>query len=278
MIEIRKIPVGRGAGWIGDGWRIFTASPGMWVVLTIIWVLISLVLQAVPLAGMLATLFVAPILGGGLLLAADDVRRGRELDVGTLFRPVTDPATRNPMLVLGGIYLGANMAVFLATMLIVIAGMGAAIMHNGMPSRPPRIDPAQVDPSVLFAMGGIFIAVALLILTLVLLITILFYFAIPLVAFGRTEPGNAIATGTRALLRNWAPLTILGLLYIPLSLLATIPLALGWLVLLPMTIGMWYASYRDVFPAHETGADAGSGIGGDGEDDAPIALPASPET
>lgn len=275
MTEIRKMPVGRGVGWIGDGWHIFTASPGMWVVLTIIWVLISLALQTVPLAGMLAGLFVAPILGGGLLLAADDVRHGRELDVGALFRPVTNPATRNPMLVLGGIYLGANMAVFLAIMLIMIGGMGAAMMQNGMPSQSPQFDPAQMDPSMLLAMGGIAIAVVLLILTLVLLITILFFFAIPLVAFGRTEPGNAIAAGTRALLRNWAPLTILGLLYIPLSLLATVPLALGWLVLLPMTIGMWYASYRDVFPAREPHTDTGSGLG---DDEVPPALPASSGT
>jgi len=272
MIESRKMPVGRGVGWIGDGWRVFVASPGMWVVLTIIWVLISLALQTVPLAGMLAGLFVAPILGGGLLLAADEVRHGRELDVGTLFRPVTDPATRNPMLVLGGIYLGANMAVFVATMLVVVGVLGAAILQNGVSADTPRIDPAQVDPAMLFAMGGIAVIVVLLIVTLVLLVTVLFYFAIPLVAFGRAEPGSAIATGTRALLRNWAPLTILGLLYIPLSLLATIPLALGWLVLLPMTIGMWYASYRDVFPADMGDADSPSASG---NDDPPPALPAS---
>lgn len=272
MIDVRKMPAGRGAGWVGDGWRIFAASPGMWMVLVIVWFLISIALQTVPLAGMLAGLFVAPILGGGLLLAAEDVRNGREIDVGTLFRPLTDLRTRNPMLVLGGIYLGANVAVLLACMLVLIGGVGVAVIQNGMLAQPGRItpgqfDPGQIDPSMLLAMGGVVLLVFLLILTLMLLITVLFYFAIPLVAFGRCEPGKAIATGTRALLRNWAPLTILGLLYIPLSLLATLPLLLGWLVLAPMTVGMWYASYRDVFP------DTPDAKYSDGDEDTAPALP-----
>lgn len=254
MIEVTKAAPGRGVGWIADGWRIFVASPGMWLVLTIIWFLISVALQMVPLAGTLAGLFVAPILGGGLLLAADDARRGRELDVGSLFRPVTEVRTRNPMLILSGIYLGANMAVMLACVLVLVGGMGAAVIRNGMAIDPARVDPAQIDPATLFAMGGIALIVILLVLTLVLLITILFFYAIPLVAFGRAEPATAISVGTRALLRNWAPLTLLGLLYLPLSLLATLPLGLGWLILLPMTIGMWYASYRDVFPESVPGA------------------------
>lgn len=248
-IDIRKVRAGRGAGWVGDGWRMFIASPGMWVVLAIIWLLISIALQMVPVAGMLAGLLVAPILGGGLLLAADDIERGGEIDVGTLFRPVTDDATRNPMLVLGGIYLGANMAIMVVVTLLMILGITFAIAQNGMQVRPEQIDPGQIDPAMLYAMGGFAVLVVLLIIALVLLITILFYFAIPLVAFGRAEPGRALATGTRALLRNWAPLTILGLLYLPLSLLATLPLGLGWLILVPMTIGMWYASFRDVFPS-----------------------------
>jgi len=247
-IEVRRVRAGRGAGWIGDGWRTFAASPGMWVVLTIVWLLISVALQMVPLAGMLAGLLVAPILGGGLLLAAADVESGRELDVGALFRPVTDDTTRNPMLVLGGIYLGANMAVMLVGTLLMVVGVLFAVGQSGMQVQPEQIDPSRIDPAMLYAMGGLAVIAVLLIVTLALLVTILFYFAIPLVAFGRTEPGRAIAIGTRALLRNWAPLTILGLLYLPLSVLATIPLGLGWLILAPMTIGMWHASFRDVFP------------------------------
>lgn len=246
---VRKVPASRGFGWIADSWRLFTASPGMWLVLTIVWVLISLALQAIPLAGTLAWLFVTPILGGGLLLAADDARHGRELDVGCLFRPLTDLRTRNPMLILGGIYLGVYMAVLLAAALVLIAGTGFAAVHHGMLAGTEQMDPARMDPATLLALGGAAALFALLVFTLVLLITILFYFAIPLVTFGRAEPGTAIGRGTRALLRNWAPLTLLGLLYLPLSLLATVPLGLGWLILLPMTVGMWYASYRDVFPA-----------------------------
>lgn len=245
MTQAIRVPVSRGVEWIVEGWRGFTASPGMWIVLSIIWILITLVLQMLPLIGMLAGFFVAPILAGGLLLTADDVHHGRTPDLERLFRPVTDTRTRNPVLILSAIYLGANVAVLVLSAIVLIAGAGTAMMRHHGSVFP--MDPAQVDPAVLFTLGGMALMIGLAVLVLFLLILVLFYFAIPLVTFGRMDPGRAIADGTRGLLRNWAPLTVLGLLYIPLSVLASVPLMLGWLILLPMTFCIWYASYRDVF-------------------------------
>lgn len=253
MTQAIKVPAGRGVGWIADGWRTFVASPGMWIVLTLVWILLNMALMALPLVGQLVAWFVAPTLAGGLLIAADDARAGRELDLACLFRPLTDSVTRNPILILGGIYLGANLGALVLGIVILVAAAGAALVRHHGGTLP--VDPAQIDPAVLFAMGGVALLIALLVFTLILLITLLFFFAIPLVTFERAEPGRAIATGLRGLLRNWAPLTMMGLLYIPLSLLATVPLGLGWLILVPMTFGMWYASYRDVFgaPPADTG-------------------------
>lgn len=256
MTQAIRVPVSRGIEWIVAGWRGFTASPGMWIVLAIIWILITLALQMLPLVGSLAGFFVAPILAGGLLMAADDVHHGRELDLECLFRPVTDTRTRNPVLVLSAIYLGANVAVIVFSAIVLIAGAGMAMLRHEGGMFP--MDPAQVDPAVLFALGGAALLIGLVVFALLLLILVLFYFAIPLVTFGRMEPGRAIADGTRALLRNWAPLTVVGLLYVPLSILASLPLMLGWLILLPMTFGIWYASYRDVFalPGDDDSGDA----------------------
>lgn len=257
MTQAIRAPVSRGIEWIVAGWRCFTASPGMWIVLTIIWLLITMALQLLPLVGMLAGFFVAPILAGGLLMAADDVHHGRVPDLECLFRPATDTRTRNPVLILSAIYLGANVAVIVLGVIVLIAGAGAAMVrhHGGM----FPMDPAQVDPTVLLTLGGVALMIGLVVFVMLLLILVLFYFAIPLVTFGRMEPGRAIAAGTRGVLRNWAPLTVLGLLYLPMSILASLPLMLGWLILLPMTFGMWYASYRDVFappPAGEEADDA----------------------
>ena len=251
-----KVPAGRGVGWIAQGWQTFTASAGMWIVLTLVWILLNMVLYALPFVGQLVAWFVAPTLAGGLLLAAADARAGRELDLACLFRPLTDPATRNPVLILGGISLGANLGAMVLGVVLFVAAAGTALVRHHGGSLP--MDPAQVqvDPSLLFALGGMVLLIGLVVFTLVLLITILFYFAIPLVTFEAQDAGRAIGVGLRGLLRNWAPLTIMGLLYIPLGILATVPLGLGWLILIPMTFGMWHASYRDVFdtpPAAEGG-------------------------
>lgn len=254
-----RVPAGRGVDWIADGWRVFTASPGMWIVLTLIWILVNIALQTVPVVGPLVAWVIAPALAGGLLLAATDARAGRELDLASLFRPVVDPATRNPILVLGAMYLAANLGVIVLGVLALVAGAGTALMHQpgaGVPLDPMQFDPARLDPSTLLTMGGVALLVGLVVTALLLLVVVLFYFAIPLVTFERMDPTRAVGIGTPALLRNWAPLTVLGLLYLPLAVLATLPLMLGWLILVPMTFGMWLASYRDVFPAV---ADPGPG-------------------
>ncbi|MDX1609924.1 MAG: BPSS1780 family membrane protein [Halofilum sp. (in: g-proteobacteria)] len=257
QVSTVRVAAGRGVGWVGEGWRTFAASPGMWLVLTLVWILLNVALQAVPFVGTLVAWFLAPTLAGGLLLAAGDVRRGRQPDLECLFRPLVDAGTRNPMLILGALFLGANLLATAAAFTAFVTGAGGAMLRQHGGALP--MDPAQVDPSVLFAIGGIFLLIGLLLLALLLLVTLLFFFAIPLVAFERMQPGAAIGLGLRGLLRNWAPLTLLGLLYIPLSLVATLPLLLGWLVLIPMTFGTWHAAYLDVFRPSPTGAGDGAG-------------------
>lgn len=240
----RVCGTGMGTAWLGEGWRLFAFSPGLWMVLVVVLFFVFLALGIVPFIGFLLGQLIAPALAGGVLLAARDAEAGRPLDLGRLFEPLTREDTRGDILILGLLYLGGFIAASVLGMIVMLLLVGSAAINAGAFADPANIDAATT------ASIGIGVAIAVLIWMLLgLLVTVLFFYAIPLVVLGGLSPIHALTRGVRGLLINWKPLLILGLVWTVLAILATVPLGLGWLLLAPVTYGAWYASYRDIFEA-----------------------------
>lgn len=236
----------RGTQWLGSAWRMFVAAPGMWIVLSIVFLLIFTVLNLVPVIGMLIALVLSPALSGGVLLAARDADAGRPLDLARLFEPLLTEHVRGDIVILGLLYAGACVAATVASLLLVIVTAGLSALDPGLFSGHGGIDPGNA------ASIGIGVVFALMIWFLIgLVIVAVFFYAIPLVVLASLPPIQAISLGVRGLLRNALPLLVLGLIWTVLALLATLPLMLGWLVLGPITWAAWYASYRDIFEPTE---------------------------
>jgi len=230
----------------------------MWLVLVIVWLLIFAALQLIPVIGVLATYLIAPALTGALLVCARDALGGRAIDVGQLFDPLTADGTRGPMLILGALFLVAHIVLLLIGVALIIATLGMTMLeHHAVFTEPGGPGSGALEPDALLRMGLGAALVALILVALGLLIALFFYYAIPLVLFAGVQPTVAIGLGFKAIVRNWLPLLVLGVLWLVLAILASVPLLLGWLVLLPVTFGAWLASYRDVFPEglKEAGTD-----------------------
>lgn len=233
-MEPQRVEAGSTVGWLGDGWRSFTGSPGMWVLFTLVWALVLFAFQLIPLIGPLVFQLIAPSLAGGWLLAARNASAGEPVEVSCLFQPLVQEHSRRPMLMLGLLLLVVDLlAVLVAGGVMAAGGMphgaGAGGGEMGMGPNAP-------------------VAMALsVVLSLVLLA--LFYFAIPLVLFAGAAPTSAIGASVRAALANWAPLLLLAAIALALGLVASVPLLLGWLVLLPVLAAAWHRSFQDIFPA-----------------------------
>ena len=130
-MEARRVGAGFGTRWVGDGWRAFRASPGMWIVLVVVFVLVLMALQMIPLVGAFASQLLAPGLSGGLLIAARESLAGRPLDVGQLFQPFMDEATRSPVLVLGLLYLVASVVAMVLAGAAIMLGFTALFVALG---------------------------------------------------------------------------------------------------------------------------------------------------
>ena len=235
--EPRVVDAGRGVGWWGDTWALFTRRAALWVVLGLLLLVILIVLSVIPLLGTLVASLLLPVFAGSWMLAARKVETGGTLEVGDLFSAFRgDKLT--PLLVLGALMLGATVLIGLVAGGF---GLGATI---GMIAGGAN----HSIGTVLAALGAGLLAL-LVVLALGTLVTMAVWFAPALVMFRGTPPVDALKASMAASLKNLVPFMLYGMIYIVASIVASIPFGLGWIVLLPVTLLSVYVSYKDAFGA-----------------------------
>ena len=238
MIATRA-DAGRGWGWIVEGWRLFAEAPGIWIVILLIYLAISVVLSFIPLVGSLAHALLSPVLVGGMLYGAAAQERGDNPEIVHLFQGFRDQDRMGPLVLLGAISLGGYLLIGLVILVFMGGGalMGVALDSSG----------ALVPPE---ALGGLLAGaglVALLVIVVIgLLIAMALFYGTPLVMLAGQNAWPAVQDSIVACWTNALPLLVFGLIYLVLAVVAAIPLGLGFLVLGPVTVCAVYASYREV--------------------------------
>jgi uncharacterized membrane protein len=230
-------PMGHGWRWIVEGWHIFTASPVLWIVTVLLFIIISIVTAIVPVVGQLAGIVLTPVLTAGLMIGASEVAAGRPLSIGHLFAGFQQ---RVGSLVGLGLLLTLFTVVVVLIVVVLIFAFGGAAMQLLMTA---SVDPAALTRSSL----GLLFTIAAVAVLLLLPLGMAYYFAPALIAIGGQGPLAAMRMSILACLRNSLPLLVYSLAMVVLAVLASLPFALGWIVLLPVVIASAYASYRDIF-------------------------------
>ncbi len=229
--------------WLGTGWRCFMANPVTWIVIFIILIVIAVVLQFIPLIGPIAFSLITPALAGGLLYAAKDAVEDRPIEIGYLFRGLTDETKRTPLLILGVIWLGVSVLFTVALWMVAGGTLGMGVMTGAMNGEP--------NPAALGAIGFGIVLAFIVALAFSIVIFALMVYAIPLVIFSDTAPIEAMKSSAHASIINIIPLLVFGIIYVVLTVIAAIPFGLGFLVLGPVTAGALFASYQDIYSAGE---------------------------
>jgi len=229
----RRVEAGSALNWFRQGWAIFIASPGIWMAMMVILVVIYLGLAIVPLIGQLAAHLLTPVLAAGMLLACQKVSAGQTPDITDLFAGFQ--RSTGALVTLGVLYMLGMLAVFLMVLLLVGGGMAGGMMIN---------EPVGAG----IAVGAMLIAgIVALLLSVPLVMAI--WFAPALVVFNGMPPVDALKASFNACLKNSVPFLVYGLLAMVLCFFAALPVGLGFLVLGPVLAGSVYASYQDIFLA-----------------------------
>lgn len=238
--EPRAVDAGHGASWWGEGWRLFTPSVGVWLLITVILVVLHIAGALVPVVGSLAMQILLPVFTGGLMLGCRAIDRGNPLTVGHLFGGFSQRT--GPLVVVGLIYTGLAILITLIVAGMMIAIFGVAILGMLTGSADASQTGIALDSVVVAVLLGI-----LFFLLLLLPLIMAVWFAPALVMLGGISPGAAMKASFQGCTRNIVPFLAYGLIGIALAVVASIPFGLGWFVLGPVTIASIYASYCDIF-------------------------------
>jgi len=230
----RGVDAGRGIGWWTEGWALFTRNAGMWVVLGLILLVITIVLAFIPFIGSLALALLFPVFWGGWMLAARKCESGGALEAADLFLGFKDKLSS--LVVIGALVLGAAIVVGIVLGVLGAGAIFGMFMGGGQGS----------------AGGAAFgFLTGLLVLVIGLgagfLVGMALWFAPALVVFRDVPPLDAMKLSFGASLKNIVPFLLWFVIYLVASIVASIPFGLGFVVLLPVVMLTAYASYKDVF-------------------------------
>jgi uncharacterized membrane protein len=236
------VDAGNGVAWWSEGWRLFRMSPGVWIAITLVFIVIMVMLTLIPMIGSLATTLLAPVLAGGVLTGCRAQARGGELTIAHLFASFSDRL--GPLVIVGLLYLAGSLAILLVVVGLLFAAVGATGIGALLTG-----DPLQAGLATLATFGIGAVIAALLGLLLGVPLMMAYWFAPALVVFRNDEPFAAMKASFGACLVNMLPMLVYSVLGLVFAIVATIPFGLGWLVLAPVFAGTVYASYKDIFGA-----------------------------
>jgi len=234
--EGRAVAAIQGWNWIVEGWRLFAREPLVWVLISLLFGVITFVLAVIPIIGQLGLIVVFPIFVAGYMLGCRAVERGEKLEIQHLFAGFQTRA--GPLLTLGFLALAS----ILVLAIVVVAIFWSTLLGLG---RAAGLD----NIAGLMALAGTVVLIGLVFLALSLPVYMAFWFAPALVVLNGLDAADALKASFRACLRNFVPFLLYGAVTFALSVLAGLTYGLGWIVLGPVLAGSVYAAYRDIFYA-----------------------------
>lgn len=234
------VPAAHGSSWWQSAWRLFVAEPVNWLVITIVYIVIMIVLSIIPILGQLAVSLLHPVFAGGIILGCRAQDRGGRLSVQHLFAGFSEKP--GPLLIVALLNLAGWFVVGCVTLGIALAALGGGFLAALVSG-----DPMQMGVMMLSTMGVTALVVMLVGVLLAVPLLMAFWFAPALIVLRGDEPLAAMKASFRACMRNIPPFLIYGLLGILFAILAAIPLGLGFLVLIPVGMATVYTSYKEIF-------------------------------
>ncbi|WP_177420332.1 BPSS1780 family membrane protein [endosymbiont of Lamellibrachia barhami] len=231
-----SVPAGHGWAWIVKGWWHFKQSPLAWVLALIIWLVMMILVNLVPLLGGILTNLFAPVIVGGFMLGAQAQDEGGKFELGHLFAGFSNNMGQ---LVLVGVIYMAGLLLLGVIVALFAGGMFATMGDSEMMQNPEAMVAMILSPTILLLF--------LLVMALAIPLMMAYWFAPALVVLDGMKAMDAMKLSIRGCLKNVLPFLVYGIVGMVLFILGVIPLGLGLLVVLPMMVASIYVSYRDIY-------------------------------
>lgn len=230
-----SVPISHGWAWLVGGFWYFKRNPIAWIGAIVLFTLLSIVVQLIPLLGSLLLPLIQPVITAGFMLGIQEQELEHDFRISYLFAGFSNKNMAQLLLV-GLLYLIGLFLILLGIVLMVGSTLAAM---GGLEGDPDMITNIADSPALLI---GILVGVALSIP-----LVMAYWFAPVLVALDDLSAINAMKLSFIGCIKNILPFLIYGIVGILLFFLGTIPFFAGLLVVIPMLVASVYVSYRDIF-------------------------------
>ena len=232
--EGRAVDAGNGFTWISRGYDLFRRSPGIWIAIIVVYVVVLFAVELVPIFGGIAGMLAGPLFSAGFILGCAAQDRGEELTVGHLFAGFG--RSLGSLVAVAGINVGCIVVIVLVALLI---GGGMSLLSSLSPGHVPDLSDVGL-PMILGVLLGLALIIPLGMAT---------YYAPALIVLQDLGPVAALRASFFGCLKNILPFLVFCIGAFAVSLAGTLALCVGLLVAIPVLIAAVYASYRDIFYA-----------------------------
>ncbi len=235
-----SVPAGHGWTWIADGFNLFRRNAFAWIGAFLVFIVLYFLLNAVPFVGPLATSLLSPVIGAGFMIGCLEQDQGGQFRVGHLFSGFQQNAGQ--LVLVGAIYLGATILVFVIAGLLTLGGAFTAALGgmDQLAAQDPEAAAAALDPNNLL----LFFLVSM---ALLLPVVMTYWFAPSLVALEGLPALEAMKLSFQGCIKNMIPFLVYGFASTVLMFIAALPFFLGLFVLIPALTASIYAAYRDIY-------------------------------
>ncbi|WP_445494122.1 BPSS1780 family membrane protein [Photorhabdus sp. SF281] len=234
-----SVSSGNGITWISQAWSLVKDKLGMWVLLNIIYLVIIMGLQIIPLLGLFAGAL-GPIFIGGIIAVCEKQRTTGQFELGLLFNGFQKNFTS--LLCVGALSVGI---IILGIIAALIVG-GSTMIHILLSSQQGDISAEMLQHSLSTLFLSTFVIFIFFIVALALT-----WFAPALIIIHNLKFGAAVSMSLEAVKKNLLPgflfFVTIGIIYM----ISAIPLGLGLLISMPLFLVSYYSSYRNIFIGRE---------------------------
>ena len=233
---IRHVDVGHGVRWISEGWALFVARPGFWVLVALLQALLLMLVLLVPLLGQVGAHLLVPILSAGMMVVAQRIQYNEPVSVAEAFTGFREHA---PAVVNVGVWYMLGWMLIVALGLLLGGGAALSGMAVGMETQYEWL-------GVVISVFGIMLAVVISLL-LVLPLVMSVWLAPPLAVFHDIPAMQAMKHSFVASWRSLPAFVVSFFLVALMLFLTSLTLGLALLVVIPVMAGATYAAYQDLF-------------------------------
>jgi len=225
-----SVPIGNGWTWIAKGFAIFKQSPGSWILMLFVGLIIMIVLSLIPIIGQIVMMLTTYVWIGGIMIGCREQDSGKPFTVQHLFAGFSNSAGKL-------ILLSVIMTVISMAIMFVMLGSLYFSMITGdtAASQEMMNNPMDFLYSILIAM--------LIMIPLMMAV----WFAPALIVLNDVSIGQALKLSFTGCLKNILPFILYFIISFILYVVSALPLLLGLLVFFPTMFASIYASYKEIF-------------------------------